>query len=69
MNRHEKCVDDWVKGMRTDKQRLDWLTSQSGAKILSYGTHWSLILSNEETFTGDSVRETIDKAMDEEYKK
>jgi len=66
MNRHEKCVDGWVKAMKTDRERMDWLQTLTRAEFLSYGTYWKLRPSNEQIFRKNSIREVIDEAMDYE---
>lgn len=63
MNRHEKCVDEWVKRMKTDRQRLDWIESQKGIEIISYGTQWKLKLNNGKSFQSNSLREVLYEAM------
>lgn len=65
-NRHERCVDGWVKSMKTDKERIDWLQTQTGAELVSHGTYWKLQPSNEQIFRKNSIREVIDEAMEYE---
>ena len=47
-----------------DRKRLDWLQTQTGARLRSFGTYWTLEASSEETFRANTLREAIDKAME-----
>lgn len=66
MNRHERCVEGWVKGMRTDRQRLDWLAAQSSAELVSTGTYWKLTLRGKDPFQANSIRDVINAAIEAE---
>lgn len=66
IERHAQNVDKWCKTMDTaaDRKRLDWLQTQTGARLRSFGTYWTLEASSEEVFRANTLREAIDKAME-----
>jgi hypothetical protein len=65
-NRHERCVDGWVKAMKTDRERIDWLQTQTGAELVEFGEYWKFQSNRELIFLKKTIREVIDEAMEYE---
>jgi hypothetical protein len=69
MDRHEACVSSWVKGMKTDKQRLNWLESNPNVILESYGTYWKIKMKGGRCYRENSLRDVIDVAMNQTIEK